>query len=88
MTLYVGNLKHYVDETALYNSFIQFGFISDLKIARDKVTGAHKGFGFVTYASSSSGAAAMHYMQRCRLSGPFQGMALKVSHAHRKKLRN
>ena len=83
-TIYVGNLSQFVEERAVFEAFVQFGFVQDVQIIRDKEIGGHKGYGFVTYASEESGAAALRCMDGARLGGPFQGIALRVSTAHQR----
>ena len=49
-TLFIGNLAPEVDEKVLYDTFSVFGkLINAPRIQRDGVTGASKGFGFVSF---------------------------------------
>jgi len=77
--LYVGNLAPTVDEQALYSHFIQFGYIANVQILRDKEAGTSRGFGFVSYMHPSSAQMAMQHMNGVTLMGPFQGRPIKVS---------
>ena len=80
----MGNLSQFVEERAVFEAFVQFGFVQDVQIIRDREMRGHKGYGFVTYASEESGAAALQCMNGARLGGPFQGAVLRVSTAHQK----
>lgn len=48
-SLYVGNLHPYVTETLLLGIFSSAGFVSDVKIIKDKLTGLSAGYGFVEF---------------------------------------
>ena len=46
--LYVGNLSFKTSEDELRSAFGQFGAVTDVYVAMDKMTGRPRGFGFVT----------------------------------------
>jgi splicing factor 3B subunit 4 len=78
--LFIGNLDINVDETTLYNAFINFGnFVQPVKIQRDE-TGNSKGFGFVFYDSFEAADQAIE-----SLNGQFlMNKAIKVQYAFKK----
>lgn len=46
-TLYVGNLDSQVDEALLYELFLQFAPVHNVRMPRDRVSGKPQGFAFV-----------------------------------------
>eukprot|EP01135_Chromosphaera_perkinsii_P000697 Nk52_evm9s150 gene=Nk52_evmTU9s150 len=58
-TLRVTNLSEDTRESDLQDLFRPFGQITRVFLAKDKVTGLPKGFGFVTYANRSDGQKAI-----------------------------
>mmetsp|Transcript_1659 Transcript_1659/g.2813 ORF Transcript_1659/g.2813 Transcript_1659/m.2813 type:complete len:281 (+) Transcript_1659:31-873(+) len=48
-TLFVGELESQVDEPLLWELFLQAGPVVNVYIPKDKVSGAHQGFGFVEF---------------------------------------
>jgi cold-inducible RNA-binding protein len=69
MKLYAGNLSFDTSEGELRKTFENFGSVTDVKIMTDQVTGRSRGFGFVTMATASEGAAAINGLNGQRLSG-------------------
>lgn len=57
--LFVGGLPASATEDSMKAYFGQFGSIQEILIMSDKTTGASRGFGFLTFDESSSGAAAV-----------------------------
>lgn len=61
--LYIGNLPMNLSEEELENSLhdtcADFGEVEDLFIIKDKVTGEHRGFGFVCFASEGEADLAL-----------------------------
>lgn len=76
-TLYVGGLDESVDESLLQAAFIPFGEIVEVEIAREPGTGAHKGYGFVSYEAVEDAAAAVENMNHSEMFG----RVLRVSFA-------
>ncbi|CAN9403823.1 unnamed protein product [Alternaria alternata] len=62
--LFIGNLDPGVDEKTLYDTFGRFGpLVNAPKVARDDITSASKGYGFISYGdfeSSDAAIASMH----------------------------
>jgi len=52
--VFIGGLSWDTSDSAFATYFSKFGEIKDAVIMRDKLTGGSRGFGFVTFASSSS----------------------------------
>merc|ERR1719204_1953278 len=52
--VFVGGLARDMDQSQLVLAFSQYGTVEDCIIMKDGVTGASRGFGFVTFAASSS----------------------------------
>lgn len=76
-TLYVGGLSENVDESLLQAAFIPFGEIVEVEVAREPKTGAHKGYGFVSYEAVEDAAAAVENMNHSEMFG----RVLRVSFA-------
>ena len=80
MKLYVGNLNKQVDEAQFTTLLTQFGKPENVGIAKDKATGASRGFGFAEFKDPAEANAAI-----AALNGKeFQGQALKVNEARSK----
>jgi splicing factor 3B subunit 4 len=79
--LFVGNLASDVDEQTLFDAFSAFGrLIAAPKVMRDSETGAHKGFGFVSFDNFASSDGAIE-----ALNGQFLGgRQISVQYAFRK----
>ena len=60
-SLYIGNLHPFVTEPLLHDTFSVIGPIIEVKIIKDKATGAGSGFGFVKYLDHRYNA----YFARC-----------------------
>jgi RNA recognition motif-containing protein len=67
--LYVGNLSFQTSEDGLRTAFAQFGSVSDVYLASDKVTGRPRGFAFVTMGTAEEGAAAIAKLNGTDLDG-------------------
>ncbi|KAG7693053.1 hypothetical protein KL930_004862 [Ogataea haglerorum] len=52
--MFIGGLNWETTEESMKNYFSQFGDVIDLTIMKDNATGRSRGFGFLTFASSSS----------------------------------
>ena len=67
--LFVGSLSWNTDDHALQAAFSPFGEITDAKVISDRDSGRSRGFGFVTYADSSSAQKAIQEMNGTELDG-------------------
>ena len=56
--LYVGNLSFKTTEDELRSHFGQFGSVTDVYVAMDKMTGRPRGFAFVTMGTAEEAKAA------------------------------
>ncbi|OQR68171.1 RNA binding protein-like [Tropilaelaps mercedesae] len=65
--VFVGNIPWTVGRNELRNCFSNFGLVSSVRLAFDKSTGFHRGYGFVLFAHPSSASAAMR--ERVELEG-------------------
>lgn len=77
MKLYVGNLLHAATEKQVRTLFEQYGEVTSVKLIKDKLTGASKGFAFVEFANQDDAEAALE-----NLNGkPFEGRTLRIDKA-------
>ncbi|KAF8588688.1 RNA-binding domain-containing protein [Ramaria rubella] len=67
--VYVGNLSWNTTDDTLNQAFSQFGTVLDSIVMRDRDTGRSRGFGFVTYGSSSEAEAAIAGLHEQELDG-------------------
>ena len=67
--IYVGNLSYSLDESALRNSFAEFGEIKDVAFPKDRVTGRPRGFAFVTMGSPEEAQKAIAALNGANLDG-------------------
>lgn len=67
--LYVGNLSFTTTEDDLREAFGQFGTITEVQIASDRITGRPRGFAFVTFATEQESAVAAEKMNGIDLAG-------------------
>ena len=79
--LYVGNLSFKTTETELRNAFGQFGAVTEIYVASDRVTGRPRGFGFVTFDTAEASKLATEKMNGVELDG----RALTVNEARPKE---
>ena len=80
MRIYVGNLAAETGEDELRAMFLPHGRVKDVRVARDKETGASRGFGMVIF-EEAKGAAAI-----AALSGSVAGgRTLRVKRARKKE---
>jgi cold-inducible RNA-binding protein len=75
--LYVGNLSFKTTEADLRTAFGQFGSVTDVYVASDRMTGQPRGFAFVTLSTDAESKAAIEKMNGADLDG----RALKVNEA-------
>ena len=81
--LYVGNLSFNTTEDELRSAFSQFGSVTDLYVAMDKMTGRPRGFAFVTMGTADEAKLATEKMNGTDLGG----RALTVNEARPKEER-
>lgn len=67
--LFIGNLSWKVRNEDLRSAFSKFGEVTDAAVVNDRETGRSRGFGFVTFSSSESAAAAQREMDNFDLNG-------------------
>ncbi|KAJ1444481.1 hypothetical protein M885DRAFT_552837 [Pelagophyceae sp. CCMP2097] len=68
-TLYVGNLDDQLTEELLWEMMLQAGPITNVHMPRDKVTGAHQGYGFVEFRSEEDADYGLKVMNMIKLFG-------------------
>src|SRR5260370_26482834 len=66
--LYVGNLSFKTTEDELRSAFGQFGSVTDVYVAMDKMTGRPRGFAFVTMRTSDEPKQAAENINRVDLA--------------------
>ncbi len=67
--LYVGNLSFKTTEDELRAAFGQFGAVTDVYVAMDKMTGRPRGFAFVTMGTAEEAKSAAEKMNGTDLGG-------------------
>jgi cold-inducible RNA-binding protein len=67
--LYVGNLSFKTTEDELRSTFGQFGAVTDVYVAMDKMTGRPRGFAFVTMGTAEEAKAATDKLNGTDLGG-------------------
>lgn len=67
--LYVGNLSFKTSEDELRSAFGQYGSVTDVYVAMDKMTGRPRGFAFVTMGTPEEAKAASEKMNGVDLGG-------------------
>ena len=67
--LYVGNLSFKTTEDELRSAFGQFGAVTDVYVAMDKMTGRPRGFAFVTMGTAEEAKVAAEKMNGVDLGG-------------------
>lgn len=67
--LYVGNLSFQTSEAELRDAFGQFGTLTDVYIASDRMTGRPRGFAFVTFSTEDESKVAAEKMNGVDLGG-------------------
>lgn len=75
--LYIGYLPPQIDDDGLIRLFAPFGDIVAVKVIKDRLTGASKGYGFVKFSDTASAAQAVLQMNGYRLDG--RVMAVRVA---------
>ena len=67
--LYVGNLSFKTTEDELRSHFGQFGTVTDVYVAMDKMTGRPRGFAFVTMGTADEAKLAAEKVNGTELDG-------------------
>ena len=67
--LYVGNMSFNTTESELRSAFEQFGSVTDVYVAMDKMTGRPRGFAFVTMGTADEAKAATEKLNGTDLGG-------------------
>ena len=67
--LYVGNLSFKTTEDELRSAFGQFGSVTDVYVAMDKMTGRPRGFAFVTMGTAEEAKVAAEKMNGTDVGG-------------------
>ncbi|HWL16628.1 MAG TPA: RNA-binding protein [Opitutus sp.] len=67
--LYVGNLSFKTTEDELRSTFGQFGSVTDVYVAMDKMTGRPRGFAFVTMGTADEAKSAAEKLNGTDLGG-------------------
>ncbi len=81
--LYVGNLSFKTTEDELRSHFGQFGSVTDIYVAMDRMTGRPRGFAFVTMGTAEEAQEAAE-----KINGTeFDGRQLTVNEARPKEER-
>ena len=68
-TLYVGDLDPKVNESLLWELFLQAAPVAGVHIPKDKLSGEHQGFGFVEFHTESDAEYASKIMNMIKLYG-------------------
>ncbi len=63
MKLFVGNLSFATVEDDLRDLFSQYGTVTDVFVATDRVSGRSRGFAFVTMGNEAEGQAAISALE-------------------------
>lgn len=67
--LYVGNMSFNTSEADLRDAFGQFGSITEVHIASDRMTGRPRGFAFVTFSTDAEAKLAAEKMNGVDMDG-------------------
>lgn len=69
MKIYAGNLSYQMEEEELRETFERFGEVTDAAVIRDRETGRHRGFGFVTMADDTAAKSAIESLHDSMIGG-------------------
>jgi len=69
MRLFVGNLAYSTTEDRLRQEFERFGNVTSVAVVIDRMSSRSRGFGFVEFATSEEGQAAMSDLNGTQLDG-------------------
>ena len=67
--LYIGNMSFNTTEADLRDAFGQFGSVTDVYIASDRMTGRPRGFAFVTFGTEAEAKVAAEKMNGVDMDG-------------------
>ena len=67
--LYVGNMSFKTSEDELRSAFAQYGSVTDVYVAMDKMTGRPRGFAFVTMGTAEEAKVAAEKVNGVELGG-------------------
>ena len=67
--LYVGNMSFNTSEADLRDAFGQFGSVTDVYVANDRMTGRPRGFAFVTFSTDAEAKVAAEKMNGTDMDG-------------------
>jgi RNA recognition motif-containing protein len=67
--LYVGNLSYSTGEAQLRQAFEPFGTLLSVAVITDRMTGQHRGFGFVEYESAADAQRAVESLNGQQVDG-------------------
>lgn len=81
VNIHVGNLAKTTKKEALVQLFESYGKVVAATIARDKKSGASRGFGYVEMATRHEGEEAIAHLN----DKEFEGQKLHLSEAHERK---
>ena len=79
--LYVGTMSFKTSEDELRSAFGQFGNVTDVYVAMDKMTGRPRGFAFVTFSSPEEAKVAAEKLNGADLEDPTSWAAAKAAMA-------
>lgn len=68
-SLYIGNIDPKVNETLLYELFIQFAPVRSLNLPKDRVLRSHQGFGFIEFRDEKDTDYILQILKGVRLYG-------------------
>ncbi|VFQ99922.1 unnamed protein product [Cuscuta campestris] len=68
-TAYVGNLDPQVTDELLWELFVQAGPVVNVYVPKDRVTGAHQGYGFAEFRSEEDADYAIKVLNMIKLYG-------------------
>jgi len=83
-TIYVGGLDEKVNETILWELFVQAGPVVNVHMPKDRVTNTHQGYGFVEFMSEDDADYAIKIMNMIKLFG--KPIRVNKASAHQKNL--
>ncbi len=67
-TVYVGGLDEKVNEGILWELFVQAGPVTSVNMPKDRITGAHQGFGFIEFLGEEDADYAIKIMNMIKAS--------------------
>ncbi len=83
-TIYVGGLDDKVNESLLWELFVQAGVVVNVHMPKDRVTMMHQGYGFVEFLQEEDADYAIKIMNMIKLYG--KPIRVNKASAHQKNL--